>query len=213
MIRSFKTPRLTVLAIAIALLATACGALSSEPTPSLQELQLTAQASTAQTLTAQAPAPTPIPPTPIPPTPIPTLVEEIVAAPLEIVPEALAPQADPAAVVQPAETESGVMEPDCSGAITSRTEGARAPVHIVNKKGSSILLSYYLEPNAFGQCGSGSIDLFEDSALLNLPQGCYFLYAWVTHQGKDQSFQGYGCNPPEGATWVVFPDRMEAVEH
>jgi hypothetical protein len=81
-------------------------------------------------------------------------------------------------------------------------------VYIVNKKDASVTLSYYLELNAHGQCGSGSVSLGADKTL-NLPVGCYWLYAWVTYNGKDESFQGYSCVPKQGVTWLVFPDRME----
>ncbi len=210
MFRSFKTLSWLISALTVSLLVAGCSAVKSAPTPSLQELQLTAQASAAQTLTAQAPSPTTIPPTPIPPTP--TLEPIIVAAPTSVVAPQELPSVEQPVVIVPAATEAGTKELDCSGAINAGTEGGRAPVQIINKKGASILFSYYLEPNAFGQCGSGSVNIEDESESLNLPQGCYFLYAWVTHKGREQSFQGYGCNPPKGATWVIYPDRMEAVE-
>ena len=105
-------------------------------------------------------------------------------------------------------------EQDCGKSyISAGTEGPRAPVHVINKKGASITLSYYLELNAHGQCGSGSLNLVEEDKLLNLPAGCYWLYAWVTYNGRDQSFQGYSCVPKKGVAWLVFHDRFEEIEN
>jgi hypothetical protein len=199
--------------VIVSLLASACSSLTASPTPSLQEMQLTAQAAAAMTLTAQAPSPTPVTPSP---TPIPTImtIEPVVIAPPSqaappqvIVPPVIPTQ--PVMIVQPAATDAKKKQ-DCSKSyISAGTEGARAPVEVVNKKGASITLSYYLELNAFGQCGSGSLSLDGDSKSLNLPVGCYYLYAWVTYDGKDQSFKGYSCLPKKGVTWLLFPDRME----
>lgn len=212
MFRARKLSPLFVLVI-LSLLASACSALNASPTPSLQELQLTAQAAAAATLTAQAPTATPVTPSPSP-TPIPTLVS---VAPLaEIVPTqpVVVVQPQPALVAQSAATEEK-QEQDCGKSyISAGTEGPRAPVHIINKKGASITLSYYLELNAHGQCGSGSLNLVEEDKLLNLPAGCYWLYAWVTYDGRDESFQGYSClSQKEDTAWLVFPDRFEEVKN
>jgi hypothetical protein len=167
-------------------------------------LQLTAQAAAAATLTAQAPKETPIPPTPIPPTPIPVIVT---AAPVVVVPPTQAVIVPPNQAVA-AEADG---EPNCDGYIKDITEGPRAPVTIVNEQGSTIIFSYYLEPNDLEQCGSGSVNIEsdEEGASLNLPVGCYWLYAWVTTDKLDRSFSGKGCNPVGGTNWLVFPDRME----
>jgi hypothetical protein len=194
--------------VIVSLLASACSSLKASPTPSLQEMQLTAQAAAAMTLTAQAPSPTPVPPSPTP-SPIPMIptVEPVVVEPQQIVVPEVPSQ--PVTIVQPASADAKKVQ-DCSKSyISAGTEGARAPVEVVNRKGASITLSYYLELNAFGQCGSGSLSLDGDSKSLNLPVGCYYLYAWVTYDGKDQSFNGYSCLPKKGITWLLFPDRME----
>ena len=187
---------------------------------------MTAQAVAAQTLAAQQlptqapPSPTPVPPTPLPvltasPEPIveviPPVQEESQAAPpQEIVTEV---PTQPVVMVHEPPIETGTG-PDCTGAITSLTEGPRALVQVVNKRGSSIILSYYLEPSPFGQCGSNSVqvDVETEVQSLNLPLGCYWLYAWVSDNGKDESFQGRGCNTREGATWNIYPNRIEVVE-
>lgn len=212
MYRSKKTmPLLAAALVIVALIASGCASLSAEPTPSLQELQSAAMTAAAQTLTAQAPKETPIPPTAIPPTPtLPPTFEPVVQ---EVVPQQVIVQPQQPQIL-PAATEEGTKEQDCSKAVIGAgTEGPRAPVSVVNKKGASITLSYYLEPSAFGQCGSGSLSINGDNKTLNLPVGCYWLYAWVTYDGKDQSFQGYGCNPKSGAVWTVYPDRVDAVEN
>lgn len=197
--------------VIVSLLASACSSFNETPTPSLQELQLTAQAAAAMTMTAQAPTATPVTPSP---TPIPTIVT---LEPIVVEPPAQAvvsaPPTQPAIIVQPEPTDEK-KEQDCGKSfISAGTEGPRAPVSIINKKGASILLSYYLEPSPSGQCGSGSVSLSGDSKSLNLPVGCYFLYAWVTYGGQDQSFQGYSCLPKKGITWLIFPDRMEELQN
>jgi hypothetical protein len=208
-----RKPFLFIALTLVALLASACSALNATPTPSLQELQLTAQAAAAATLTAQAPKETPVPPTPIPPTPIPVIITEapVLPPPVIIAPPSTGSGQVPtqAPIAQPIADTSG--EPNCDGYIKDITEGPRAPVSVVNKKGSTIIFSYYLEPNDLDQCGSGSVNIEsdEEGAWLNLPVGCYWLYAWVTTDKRDQSFSGYGCNPAGGTNWLVFPDRME----
>lgn len=196
------------------LLSSACSALNASPTPSLQELQMTAQAAAAATLTAQAPTATPVTPspTPLPPTPIPVIVTEVIPTQPPVVAQ---PQPIQPAVIVPSAATEEKKEQDCGNSyISAGTEGPRAPVSIINKKGASITLSYYLEPSPYGQCGSGSLNFSGEAKTLNLPVGCYFLYAWVTHEGKDQSFSGYSCVPKEGsATWLIFPDRMEELKN
>lgn len=201
--------------VILSLLASACSALNASPTPSLQELQMTAQAAAAATLTAQAPKETPVTPspTPLPPTPIPVIVtlEPVVEVIPTQPPVVIQPQ--PVVAAQSAATEEK-KELDCTGYISAGTEGPRVPVSIINKKGASITLSYYLEPTPHGQCGSGSTTLSGDAKTLNLPVGCYFLYAWVTYNGKDESFQGYSClSKKSNISWAIFPDRMEEVKN
>ena len=222
MYRSKKgLPLMTAVLIVVSLIAPGCSALSGSPTPSLQDLQMTAQAVAAQTLAAQQiPTQEPPSPTPVSPTPLPVITaspEPIVevAPPVQEEPQVIVPEvpAQPVVVVQEPPIEAG-SGPDCTGTITTLTEGPRAPVQVVNKRGSSIILSYYLEHSPFGQCGSNSVqvDFETEVQSLNLPLGCYWLYAWVTHNGKDESFQGHGCNTREGATWNIYPNRIEVVE-
>jgi len=206
---------LFIVLVIVSLLSSACSSFNETPTPSLQELQMTAQAAAAATLTAQAPTATPVTPSPSP-TPIPVIVA--VEPVMEVIPTqppvVVQPQPIQPVVVPPAATEEK-KEQDCGNSyINAGTEGPRAPVSIINKKGAFITLSYYLEPSPFGQCGSGSTTLSGDSKTLNLPLGCYYLYAWVNHEGKDQSFQGYSClSKKSNITWLIFPDRLEEVKN
>jgi hypothetical protein len=225
MFRSKKAmPLIAAVLVIAALIASGCNALSASPTPSLQELQMTAQSVAAQTLAAQQiptqppPSPTIIPPTPLPiitasPEPVIESAPSVQEAPQVVLPVPEIPT-QPVTVIQPAATEESAG-PDCTGTITSLTKGPRAPVQVVNKKGSEIILSYYLEPSPYGQCGSNSVQLDSQTEVqsLNLPLGCYWLYAWVTHNGKDQSFQGRGCNTSDGAIWNIFPDHIKSVEN
>ncbi|MBM4427695.1 MAG: hypothetical protein FJ031_10695 [Chloroflexi bacterium] len=228
MFRSNKAmPRIAAVLVIVALIASGCSALSASPTPSLQELQMTAQAVAAQTLAAQQiptqppPSPTIIPPTPLPvitasPEPVVEVAPPVQEVPQVVLPQVIVPEVptQPVVIVQSSPTEEST-ELDCTGTLTPLTEGPRAPVQVVNKRGSAIILSYYLEPSPYGQCGSNSVQLDTQTEVqsLNLPLGCYWLYAWVTHSGKDESFQGHGCNTREGVTWNIYPDRIESVEN
>lgn len=195
--------------IVLSLVLSACSLVQAEPTPSLEEIQATAQAiamtSVAQTEMAkptEPPTATPVPPTEEPPTEVPT---EAVVVPMEV-----APTEAPVIVVQPTEAATS-GDGECDPFLTAGDKGQRTWVEIQNKTEGPLTLSIYLYPTKLNACGSTSVNLARNgSTTMELIEGCYFLYGWSEGIKQSQMSGEFCFNVKDGnRKWVVFNETIE----
>ncbi|MFN3742584.1 MAG: hypothetical protein ACK4VW_07945 [Anaerolineales bacterium] len=183
--------KLHFLLLAIGLI-TAC---TAEQTPSadLASVQATAIALavtfSAQTLTAQPTAtlpptetPSPLPPSPLPTqTPLPTPTETAVAS-----------------------TCDKPLSPHPAGTIA-------AVILIRNESGGDALISLWLAPTPFGECGYRGFNISKGGTVsTSLPLGCYTATAYISTKDRKYSLsQGGLCfNNTDKWTFVIRPNRI-----
>ncbi len=130
------------------------------------------------------PSPTEEPPTPEPsptPLPSPTLIE-LPTLSFEV------PTQAPAA----APTSSSDA---CNGPMAASPAGPKATLRIFNNTNGDVVLSLYLNKNAFGECGYRGFNLGPHGSLTatEMPQGCYFAGAFVGDPKHQTKSFGSGC--------------------
>jgi hypothetical protein len=206
------------LILVMAIVLSAC-TFNAEPTPSLADIQATAEASaltaiaqTQMAMPTEPPTQTPLPPTEAP-TEIPAeaLAEDLqVVVPQEVAPAVETSPAAPVVVVQQTEAPSS-GDGQCDAYLTAGDKGARTSVRIENKSGGPMTLSIYLYPTALNACGSTSVSLARNGeTTMDLIEGCYFLYSWVNGLKPSQSSAEYCFRVKDGPRkWVVFPEVIE----
>jgi hypothetical protein len=93
-------------------------------------------------------------------------------------------------IVPPTPTQVVVSDPNnCLKPLDMSEAGPTKRVRVKNATGGTATVSFTLNPpNAFGQCGAISFILKKnDSNTLEMPNGSWFLYAWVELPGGKQS--------------------------
>lgn len=164
----------------------------SQPSISLEDIQATAQAS-ALTAVAQTqmamPVPTDPPPTNTPePTPEPVVVEETEVEEVLVVDQP--GEVEPVIVVEGAEPESSSASSSASSGgkcsrLTSDTKGRKVFIRVENVTYAPVTFSATLYETPLGSCGSTSVNLEKRSeTVIEVPEGCYFLYAWINDPKK-----------------------------
>jgi hypothetical protein len=183
-----------IVATVLILMLSAC-APKATPTvdPAQVQASAVAAASTMVAMTQAAiPTDTPVPPADTPtdtPQPTPTILP-LSTAPITTVQPTL--PAVPVIAVQPtlaaAPTSSGG---GCQFLKVSKSE-PMATFLVINQTNEEIGVTFYLQKNAFGDCGywSSTISSGGSLTITNLPQGCYSFGTW-TLAGKP-NFQNLG---------------------
>jgi hypothetical protein len=177
--------KLIYISMLAAVLLAACGP-QATPTMNPADVQATAF-SAASTMVAQTqaaiPTATPLPPTETPTnTPPPT---NTVAAPT------LANVGLP--TLAPTQPSSGGGADNCLHPLNMGEAGPTHPIVISNESGGALNLSLNLyQPNLFGQCGAISYANVAKGATLkvDLPQGYWFAYAWITLKSGSSESSG-----------------------
>ncbi len=179
------------LAYSIAVSALLAGAACSPATPTVDPASIQASAvaaaSTMVAMTQEAvPSPTEEPPTPEPsptPLPSPTLIE------LPTLSFEVPTQAPAAAAAAPTSSSD-----PCNGPMAPSPSGPTATLRILNTTNGTVVLSLYLEKNAFGECGYRGFNLnSHDTMSATVPQGCYFAGAFVGDPKHQTKAFGSGC--------------------
>jgi hypothetical protein len=157
----------------------------SQPSVSLEDIQATAQSSALTAVAQTQIVPTEIPPTNTPePTPEPVVVEKTETGEVLVVdqPEEL----QPVIVVEEAAPESSSASSGgkCSR-LTSDTKGRKVFIRVENVTYAPVTFSATLYETSLGSCGSTSVNLEKMSeTVIEVPEGCYFLYAWINDPKK-----------------------------
>ncbi len=169
---------------------------ATPPTPDVAQVQATAVSMAmtlaAQTLAAQ-PTATPLPtetpsPTPLPsPTPTPT--------------------EHPTPLPTPTNTVAA-----CDKPLSSNPAGTIAEVILIrNESGGEAVVSLWLAPTAFGECGYRGFKIAKGGTVSTaLPLGCYTATAYITTKDRRYSLsQGALCfNNTDKWTFVIRPNRI-----
>ena len=171
--------------LALTILLAAC-APQGTPTMAPADVQGTA-VSSAWTMVAMTQAANPtntqLPPTEVPsPTSLPTFTP----APLLI--PTLAP------LILPTATRAASDPKDCNKPLSVGEAGPTNPMRIENESGGVIyVISFYLNPNAFGQCGYVAYNNIRIGAtqIINLPKGNWWATAMINYKnGQASNSQG-----------------------
>lgn len=157
----------------------------SQPSVSLEDIQATAQSSALTAVAQTQIVPTEISPTNTPePTPEPVVVEEteveevlVVDQPGEVKPVIVVEEAAP-------DSSSASSGGKCSR-LTSDTKGRKVFIRVENVTYAPVTFSATLYETPLGSCGSTSVNLEKRSeTVIEVPEGCYFLYAWINDPKK-----------------------------
>ncbi len=193
------------LAMAIAMLISACGGgQPTEPSISAEDIQSTAVAA-AFTIVAQTqaaiPTSTPLPPTETSsPTPLPTDTP---------IPSPTIDASVPTATLVPTQQASG-GDP-CNAPLGAIVSGKDTKINLINNNKADIVVSLYLNITPFGECGFRGYNLGpkESTLLTDLPQGCYNISVLVNDPKKPSKAFGYGClNNPDKWTFQINAENV-----
>jgi len=194
----------------LSLLISACGSNTpAEPTVSAEDIQSTAVAA-AFTIVAETqaaiPTNTPLPPTDTPsPTPLPT------DTPIPL------PTIDPATLPTltftpiPANTASSAGGDPCNSPLPGNVTGNPTKIRLSNQTKGELVISLYLNPTVFGECGYRGYTLSrnDSTTITDLPQGCYNVGVFVTLPNKSTKAFGYGCiNNPDMWTFNIYEESV-----
>lgn len=194
-----KMKKLIAISMLMAVLLSACGA--QTPTTPTPDVLATANAAAA-TMIAQTQAAIPTA-TLIPPTdtalPSPTLAPTLPPPPTSSVPT-LAPTTAPNANGDP-----------CNAPLAPSPDGKMTTIKIDNQSSGPANVSLYLSKTPFGECGYRSFSLSKNgSTIVEMPQGCYSVYAWVNNPKKPSTASGGGCiNNSDKWTFVIRDDIVK----
>ena len=179
----------------------ACGP-EPEPTVSAEDIQGTAVAA-ASTMIAETqaaiPSATPIPPTDTPlPTPLPTNT----VPPLELPTQA--------PVIQPTATTAS-SGGECDRVLTN-PDGPKTTLLISNEAKAPIGITIGLVKTAFGECGYLYYTISKNnSERVEVPQGCWWAYAYVNDPQKPTTVQGSGYCMNNSDKWTLVVRRNKIV--
>ncbi|MFO3795670.1 MAG: hypothetical protein ACK8QZ_00025 [Anaerolineales bacterium] len=167
----------------------------SVATPDVQASAIAmAMTFSAQTLTAQ-PRATPSPTETFSPTPSPLLT--------------ISPTLTSTLLPTPTETAAPST---CDKPLASRPAGTIAEVILIrNESGSDALVSLWLAPTPFGECGYRGFNIPKGGTVSTaLPLGCYTVTAYISAKGRNYSLsQGGLCfNNTDKWTFVIRPNRL-----
>ncbi len=188
-----------LLFISVAFFFWACAPAQVVPTPDLAQAQNTAMA-LAMTMAAQTMAALPTP-TSLPtetPSPSPTPLPSPTFAPTE----------------PPTPTFTAtVVSGNCDKPLSSNPAGIFPKTIIIsNESGGDVVLSLWLAPTPFGECGYVGFTLPKGAKISTnrLPLGCYSAFAYVTTKNRKYSLsQGGLCfNNTDKWTFIIRPDRI-----
>lgn len=187
-----------LLLVAISLIAACTATQTPSADPASVQATAISMAMTfaAQTLAAQ-PTATPLPtetPSPIPsPTPFPSPTATLTPTSLPT-PTATAPASA------------------CDKPLPPRPAGTIADVILIrNESGGNVIVSLWLAPTAFGECGYRGFSIPKGGTVsTSLPLGCYTATAYVSTQKKNYRLsQGALCfNNTDKWTFVIYPNRI-----
>ncbi len=190
-----KTSRLLHLSLSLILLLMACSP-ATPPTPDVAQVQATAvsmaMTMAAQTVAAQ-PTATPLPTETPSPTPLPS--------------PTLVPTEPPTPLPTPTNTTTA-----CNKPLSSNPAGTIADVILIrNESGGEALVSLWLAPTPFGECGYRGFRIAKGGTVSTaLPLGCYTATAYITTKDRQYSLsQGALCfNNTDKWTFVIRPNRI-----
>lgn len=191
--------KLIAISMLMVVLLSACGAQTpTTPTPDVLATANAAAATMIALTQAAIPTATPIPPT-LTPLPSPTLAPTLPPPPTSSVPT-LAPTTAPNTNGDP-----------CNAPLAPSPDGKMTTIKIDNQSGAAANVSLYLAKTPFGECGYRSYSLGKnDSVVVEMPQGCYSVYAWINNPKKPSTASGGGCiNNPDKWTFVVRADIIK----
>ncbi|WKZ38325.1 MAG: hypothetical protein QY332_10325 [Anaerolineales bacterium] len=157
----------------------------SQPSISLEDIQATAQSSALTAVAQTQIVPTEIPPTNTPePTPEPVVVVETVIEKESVVDQSA--ELQPVIVVEEtASVSSSASSGGKCSRLTSDTKGRKVFIRIENVTHAPVTFSSTLYETPLGSCGSTSVNLEKRSeTVIEVPEGCYFLYAWINDPKK-----------------------------
>lgn len=196
--------------IILSLLISACGSKTpAEPTVSAEQIQSTAVAA-AFTIVAQTQAAIPTN-TPLPPTDTPTSTPLPTDTPIPL------PTLDPASIPTltftpiPANTASSAGGDPCNAPLPGDVTGHSTKIRLSNQTKGELVISLYLNPTAFGECGYRGYTLSrnDSTTITDLPQGCYNVGVFVTLPNKSTKAFGYGCiNNPDMWTFNIYEESV-----
>jgi hypothetical protein len=181
----------------------ACGP-EAEPTMSAEDVQGTAEAA-AWTMVAETqaaiPTATPIPPTETP-SPTPVLPTNTVA-PLVSPTQPL--------VVQPTNTPASSAN-ECDKVMAASPDGPHTTLLISNETKAPITITIGLLKTPFGECGYRSYSITKNnSTRVDVPQGCYWAYAWVNDSKNPTTVQGGGYCMNNSDKWTMIVRKGQII--
>jgi hypothetical protein len=193
--------RILFVVATLALLLSACG---PQATPTIDPAQVQASAmAAANTMVAMTQAAIPTA-TPIPPTPVPSPTFEPSPTPIPL--PTLSVQASPTITTSSSNSSNPSNDP-CNGPMSDNGGPDIKNVHIVNENNVPIILSLYLNKNAFAECGYRSFTMGSNQStdVSNLKVGCYFAGAFVGEKnvGKQSKAFGNFCIMDDSHGWAV----------
>lgn len=186
--------KLHLLLFALSLIAACTAKQTPSVDPAAVQATAVAMAMTfsAQTLTAQPTAT--LPPTETP-SPLPTQT----------------PSSTPTQTLPPTPTETAVAS-TCDKPLSPHPGGTIADVILIrNESGGDALLSLWLAPTPFGECGYRGFNISKGGTVsISLPLGCYTATAYITTKDRKYSLsQGGLCfNNTDKWTFVIRPNRI-----
>lgn len=190
--------RLSII-LSVAVFVSACGAASTTPAITLEDVQATSLAA-AHTVVAQTLASIPTD-TPIPPTETPTQTPLATNTPLPTVGTTLTL------------TPQTSVDPCSTRILASTPRGKGTSIQIINTVKAQVTVSIYLNETAsWGECGYRSYILGpRDSVLItDLVQGCYNLWAFNSDPKNPVNASGYGCiNNPDKWTFEIRSENIK----
>ncbi len=192
---------LVIIAALLVPLLSACGA-QAAPTIDPAQVQASAMAA-ASTMIAQTQAA-------IPPTPVPTDTPQDTPTPLA----SPTPFVLPTSVLASPTTAStsGSGDP-CNAPLPASPPGPKTIILIQNSSGAQTNVSIYLEKTKFGQCGYRGFQLSKGNSvtITDLPQGAYYLYAWINNPQKPKTLSGgpYWITSSLKWTLVINPTTIQ----
>jgi len=185
--------KIILILAALSFLLSACGgtpAADAPPELSAEDVQATAVAMAwtmaAETIAAM-PTATPVPPTETP-TPIPP------TATMTLVPTLALP------------TITNTPDKDICDQFLGSWAGTTSTLRIVNTTKSTANISLYLAPNnAHNQCGYIYVPSLAKNmdAVLTVPYGTFYMYAWLVGDNKSVSGGGYGIGNSDKHTLEI----------
>ncbi len=170
--------RLILISMLAGLLLAAC-APEPTPTPDVQGTAVAMAFTMAAETLAAIPTSTPVPPTETPTeTPLPT--ETPVPLPTQPV------------GAFPTNTPAGSTSGDpCNAPMSNEPTGPKFTAAIKNENKASANISLWLAKTPFGECGYRGFSVAKnDTITVELPQGCYYAYAWINDPKNPSTAQG-----------------------